>query len=79
MSGTAHENKTSAKHKQTESDDAERFDLITPAWRRFRNEHWWPAWRLERCTLDELQRLRKAVPYLMSALDLAIARKKETV
>lgn len=55
----------------------ERSDLISPAWRRFWNVHCWPAWRLDRCTLDELRRLRKAVPYLLEAIDRSIARKEE--
>ncbi|KPH80678.1 hypothetical protein [Bosea vaviloviae] len=68
-------NETASNHRQNTND--ERLDRITPAWRRFRNEHCWPAWRLERCSLDELRRLRRAVPYLLHALDLTIASKEE--
>jgi hypothetical protein len=56
--------------------DSDQHDVVGPAWRRFWSEHCWPAWRLDRCSADELQRLRKAVPYLMTAIDQAIARKQ---
>jgi hypothetical protein len=56
----------------------ERLDLVTPGWRRFRNECWWPDWRLDGCSLDELLRLRKAVPYLQAAIERSIARKEAT-
>jgi CHAD domain-containing protein len=69
-------NETASNHRHNTND--ERFDRISPAWRRFWSEHCWPAWRLERCSLDELHRLRKAVPYLLEALDRSIARKEET-
>lgn len=76
------ENKTASKEKHIASaadaaiTDRERQDLVAPFWRRFYNEHCWPAWRLDRCSLDELLRLQKAVPYLQSAIDRAVSRKE---
>ena len=76
------ENKTAAKQKHTMSDpddlimERERRDLVSPHWRRFFNEHCWPAWRLDRCSLDELLRLQRAVPYLQTAIDHAVRRKE---
>lgn len=67
------ENKPSANQKHKSY--SERYDLITPAWRRFWNEHCWPAWRLDRVSLDELLRLQKAVSYLQRAIDDAVDRK----
>lgn len=78
-------NKTYSKQKHIMTvndgiiDAAERQDLVSPHWRRFFNEHCWPAWRLDRCSVDELRRLAKAVPYLQRALDAAIARKEACV
>lgn len=76
------ENKTASKgqHIASASDaaitDRELQDLVAPFWRRFYNEHCWPARRLDRCSLDELLRLQKAVPYLQGAIDRAVSRKE---
>lgn len=74
-------NKTDAKQQRTVTERAshahrEIWDLITPHWRKFFNEHCWPAWRLDRCSLDELRRLQTAVPYLQAAIDAAVRRKE---
>jgi hypothetical protein len=69
-----HENERAANPQR--KTNVEDFDQITPVWRWFWTGYCWPAYRLDRCTLDELQRLRKAVPYLLNALDDAIARKE---
>jgi hypothetical protein len=60
--------------RRSQIDDQD--DLVTPAWRRFLHEYCAPAWRLERCTLDELQRLARAIPYLQWRVNQAIAAKK---
>lgn len=73
MSAIPRENKPAAKQKQKLHNEGE--DLISPAWRRFKDEHWWPAWRLDRVSLDELQRLARAIPYMQRAIDDAISRK----
>ncbi len=54
----------------------DRQDLVRPHWTRFVNEHCYPGWRLDRCSIDELLRLQKAVPYLQSAIDHAVRRKE---
>ena len=75
-------NKTASNQKRimSESDAAitagERYDRVSPHWRRFYNERCWPAGRLDRCSLDELLRLQKAVPYLQGAIDRAVSRKE---
>lgn len=56
--------------------EVERDDLVAPAWRRFVYEHAWPGRRLDSCSLDELQRLRNAVPFFMASIDQAIDRKR---
>lgn len=74
---SSNRNKQASNRKQTGSDVAdERHDRVTPHWRSFYNGHCWPAWRLDRCSLDELRRLQIAVPYLQSAIDQAIFRKE---
>ncbi len=76
------ENKTNSNQKHIElavdaaTTAGERHDRVSPFWRRFYNDHCWPAWRLDRCSLDELLRLQKAVPYLQSAIDRAVSRKE---
>jgi len=76
-------NKTDAKQKQmvtanTSHAHREKWDLISPHWRKFFNEHCWPSWRLDHCSLDELHRLQTAVPYLQAAIDCAVRRKEAT-
>lgn len=73
MSAILRENKPSAKQKQ--KPHSERDDLIAPAWRQFKDAYWWPYSRLDRVSLDELQRLARAIPYMQRAIDDAISRK----
>ena len=54
----------------------EALDLVTPGWRRFLTEYWRPAYRQNACSLDELLRLRKAVPYLQASIEDCIAQKE---
>lgn len=73
MMPSAEENRQSSNHKQKKHD--ERGDIVSPAWRQLWEGHFWPSWRLDRVTLDELLRLQKAAPFLQRAIDDAVERK----